>query len=137
MVYTEDISMVRSNTSTLVIDVLSYLSLVVFALGSISYKMVGVETLYTIQIARLLQVTSKYHNSFFAQFKALNLCYGQISSFFSGSSLSKTTFGRLGFKLNFNDNFLILSVINGLAILSYVVALIYRLKLKSEVKKKE
>jgi hypothetical protein len=107
-----------------------------FVLGSMSYKLVGVETLYTIQIARLLQVTSKYHNSFFAQFKGLNFCYGQISSFFSSSSLSKTIFGRLGFKVNFNDNFMILSVINALAIVSYVVAQIYRFKLKSEIKNK-
>jgi hypothetical protein len=136
MVYTEDMSMVKLNTPTLIIDILSYFSLGTFVLGSISYKLVGVETLYTIQIARLLQVTSKYHNSFFAQFKGLNLCYGQIPSFFSSSSLSKTIFGRLGFKLNFNDNFMILSVINVLAIVSYVVALIYRFKLKSEIKNK-
>ena len=125
--------MVKSNTPTLVIEVLSYFSLGVFALGSISYKMVGVETLYTIQIARLLQVTSKYHNSFFAQFKALNLCYGQISSLFSGSSLSRTSFARLGFKVSLKDNFMIFAIINGVSIVSYGIALVYKAKLKTEI----
>lgn len=37
---------------------LSVVSLVVFVLGSIAYKIMGVETLYAIQIVRILQATS-------------------------------------------------------------------------------
>jgi hypothetical protein len=77
--------------------VLSWLSLGVFVLGSLAYRMIGVETLYTLQIARLLQATSKYHTSFFANFHSLDTAYGQFASFF-GSAASDTKFANLGFK---------------------------------------
>jgi hypothetical protein len=58
---------------------LSILTLCIFVLGSIAFKMIGVETLYTIQISWFLMSTSKYFKLFFSNFKALNYSYGQLS----------------------------------------------------------
>ncbi len=108
------------------------MSLCVFVLGSFAYRMIGVEALYTIQIVRVLQATSKYHMSFFANFETLNYSYGQFSSFF-GSDPSDTNFGNLGFRTGLSDNYFLIALINTVAMLIYGSALAYRFKLKMDI----
>ncbi len=77
---------------------LSYLTLMVFVLGSIAYKLIGVQTLYTVQIVAVLLATSKNYNRFFVSLQNLNLSYGQFSSFMGDSASTGTNFNKLGFK---------------------------------------
>jgi hypothetical protein len=115
------------------IEILSLISLIVFVLGSLAYRMIGVETLYTIQITWIVQTTSKYYNSFFVNFEKLNLSYGQISHFTTGSNFVSSNFSKLGYRTDLNDNYLLLAIINGFTILLFCILFLYRLKLKLEI----
>jgi hypothetical protein len=118
---------------TSAISALSYVSLSAFVVSSFVFKMIGVEIIYTFQIIRILQATSQYYKSFFVQFEGLNYIYGQASAFSGSASSVSSNFNRLGFRDNMNDNNLILTIVNGAAIIIYGGILAYTFKLKSEI----
>jgi hypothetical protein len=97
-----------------------------------AFKMIGVETLYTIQISWFLMNTSKYFKTFFVNFKTLNYSYGQLPLTSSGTTITNR-FGNLGFNSSINDNYLLFAVINGLIILTYLTGLIYRTILEKSI----
>ena len=122
----------------MIIEVLSILSLCVFAVGSIAYRMIGVETLYTVQVSWYLLASDPYYKSFFIRFNNLNYCIGQFSFTIQGEKL-KNNFGRLGLTDDLNDNFMVYAIFNGVFIALYATAFIFRSILKrniSIVKKK-
>ena len=61
--------------------IIGYFLVAVFALGSFCYKMIGVETIQTVQIILNIQATSLYYKTLFFNFKGLSIAYGQVSSF--------------------------------------------------------
>jgi hypothetical protein len=91
--------------------------------------MIGVETLITIQIGWVVQASSRQFATFFTNFQALNISYGQIS-FVSQGELLTTPFGNLGFTTSFNYNYLLYAIINGIVIIFYVCVHIFRYMFK-------
>jgi hypothetical protein len=88
-----------NKTIILMVRILSLMALGVFLLGSIAFKMIGLETLFTIQIIWFVQASSKFYKSLFANFQSLNYAYGQLSTFFFGSEIITTSkFSNLGFR---------------------------------------
>jgi hypothetical protein len=97
-----------------------------------AFKMIGVETLYTIQISWFLMNTSKYFKTFFINFKTLNYSYGQLPLTSEGSRLT-SRFGNLGFTSSINDNYLLYAVANGLIIIAYIAVLTYKFFLSQRI----
>jgi hypothetical protein len=104
---------------------LSLISLFVFAIGSIAFRMIGVETIYTVQISWFILTTSKYFKAFFFNFDALNYSYGQISPKKGGTDLSNR-FGNLGFTDNIGDSFFLYAIVNGVIAFAYLGTAVYR-----------
>lgn len=115
--------------------ILSLLALGVFVVGSFAFKMIGLETLFTIQIIWFTLATSKYYKATFAHLHNLNYSYGQISSFLgSDTEVSMAGYKRLGFNGGISDILLLIIFDWGLFI-CYCGALIYRLIKKKKLEK--
>jgi len=56
--------------------------LAVFFIGSFSYKMIGVETLHTIQLIMILLVNFTNYKSQLIDFSNLKIVYGQLGEIF-------------------------------------------------------
>jgi hypothetical protein len=87
--------------------------------------MIGVETLYTIQISWAMLATSEYYNRYLTVLSKLNYSYGQISQFSGGGNLNNN-FSKLGFTNSLNGNYLILAILNAITILLYLSVTGYR-----------
>jgi hypothetical protein len=113
---------------------LSLTSLATFALGSIAFKMIGVETIYPIQISWVLFSTSKYYRILFTNLNSLNYSYGQIPLLSYGELLS-TRFGHLGFTTQLSDSYLLYSIVHTIIVALYAIGAVYRFKLKDQISK--
>lgn len=103
-------------------NIIGYILMVVFALGSICYKMMGVETVQTVQTVLNLQAGSLYYKTLFSNFKGLNIAYGQVSTFIpSNQSIKQSFYVNLGYKIDMNHNYAVLGLLNVGFIAAYLV----------------
>lgn len=102
--------------------IIGYVLIAVFALGSVCYKMIGVETVQSVQIVLNLQAASLYYKTLFSNFKGLSIAYGQVSSFIPSSQPIKQSFYvNLGYQFDINHNYAVLGILNVGFITVYVV----------------
>ena len=102
--------------------IIGYFLVAVFALGSFCYKMIGVETIQTVQIILNIQATSLYYKTLFFNFKGLSIAYGQVSSFIpSNQPIKQSFYVNLGYQLNMNHNYAILAILNVCFISAYII----------------
>lgn len=121
------------DSSTPIFLILSLSTLSVFAIGSLSFKMIGVETIYPIQISWLLMNTSKYFKTYFFIFSELNNSYGQFHIATTAGTTLKNNFAGLGFTSNINDNYMLYAATNGFIVFVYGSALLYKFYISQEV----
>lgn len=103
-------------------NIIGYVLMAVFAVGSVCYKMIGVETIQTVQIILNLQAASLYYKTLFSNFKGLNIAYGQISSFLpSNQSIKEPFYVNLGYQFDMNHNYAVLGILNVGFIGGYII----------------
>jgi hypothetical protein len=93
---------------------LSVSILVVFAFGSLAYKMIGVETIHTYQIILLLVVKSSIYPEIFTSLFNLSIIYGQlhlIPNQVYPSPIEQQYFERSGYSQSPLQDYAILAII--------------------------
>ena len=103
------------------LNIIGYCSFACLLLGSMIYKMIGVETIQTIQCVLIYLATSKEFQIDYQPFQSLNLALGVLpSSYELNRGVSDQFYTNLGYDINLKFNFSCIAYINSIIIMLYL-----------------
>lgn len=102
--------------------IISYCSIVCLLLGSVIYRMMGVETIQTIQIIFLLMATEPDYQITLKSYDGLGLAYGILPSYYEPTrGLKNPFYTNLGYDIDLKYNYSTIAYVQLSAIMLYLV----------------
>jgi len=121
------------------LNIIGYCSFACLILGSMIYKLMGVETIQTIQCVLIYLATSKEFQIYYQSFQYLNLALGVLpSSYELNRGMSDQFYTNLGYDISLEYNFSSIAYLSLFIIMLYassrLVVLYANLKIKNQEK---